>query len=311
MSRYVLTARAQEDLKRIRDANAIHQMEERPMTTFHHRISFPRRRGARVSCWCPMITARVAFALVTLATLALGTARAQTVLGGSCDLAAVGATTTPGFLEFDREIKHAAESGDSFEMAALVRYPLRVNSSLGTISLDEPRALQNRFRETFTPAILRDIKRQLVEDTFCSSEGVTFGAGRVWVGFEHGRFAIQVINVPDDPLRVPVKQPIEFACNADHHRIVIDSVSDNLRYRSWNKPRPVPGTPDLEIQNGEHQIAGTGSCAYSMWIFKNSGLEYLLQEPGCSSSSDSLPAGSRGTLSVSKNGKSILESQCY
>jgi len=118
-------------------------------------------------------------------------------LGNSCDLAAVGAKDTQGFLMFDQELRAAISTQDAVPMALLVRYPLRINEGdHGSYSLNNPAALQSHFAEVFPPAVRAAVLKQKPETVFCTSTGVTYGDGALWIGTTGGRYVIEVINLP-------------------------------------------------------------------------------------------------------------------
>ena len=235
-------------------------------------------------------------------------------LGNSCDLAAVGAKDTQGFLMFDQELRAAISTQDAVPMALLVRYPLRINEGdHGSYSLNDPAALQSHFAEVFPPAVRAAVLKQKPETVFCTSTGVTYGDGALWIGTTGGRYVIEVINLPgvrgaSRPRTVP---KIEFVCDAEKHRIVIDGGANGApRYRAWNKPRPLTETPDLEIPAGTADFEGTDACEYSFWTFVSGTAKYRIEGGrGCASDS-SWPQDATGKLGVSVGGKPPLSWWC-
>jgi hypothetical protein len=230
-------------------------------------------------------------------------------LGKSCNLAAVGATETKSFLAFDRELRAALSKQDTFTMAFLVKYPLRIYDNRGGYSLNDPAALQSHFQEIFAASVHAAVMDQKPEDFFCNAEGVMYGRGDVWVDRTAVGYAIKVINLPETGAAPSSK--IDFACNADKHRIVIDSQSGAVRYRSWDRPHALSDKPDMEISTGKQGFEGTGPCAYQVWTFSRGATQYRVSGLGGCSHDPSQPTDARGALEVTAAGKSLLKSWCY
>jgi len=253
---------------------------------------------------------RAFFGVAFLITLAPSAAFPRgTSLGQSCDLAVVGATDTKPFLAFDRELRTALSKLDMLSLALLVTYPLRINENRGKYSLDDPAALQSHFQEVFPPSVRKAVIEQKPEAFFCNAEGIMYGSGDVWVGPTAVGYAIKTINLPYMGA-VPASR-LEFVCNLNKHRIVIDTTSGTVRYRAWNKPRPLSDTPDLEIPTGKQGFEGTGPCAYPVWTFSRGGTEYSVRGLGGCSGDSNQPEGARGMLEVTAAGRSLARSWCY
>jgi hypothetical protein len=258
----------------------------------------------------PEVVKRASFKIAFLLTWAASAAFPQgTRLGQSCDLAAVGAADTKAFLAFDRELRTALSKQDLLSVALLVAYPLRINENRGKYSLDDPAALQSHFPEVFPPSVRKAVMEQKPEAFFCNAEGIMYGNGDVWVGPMAVGYAIKTINLPDTGPAPASK--IEFVCNADRHRIVIDAPGGTVRYRAWNSPRPLSDTPDLEIPTGKQGVEGTGPCTYPVWTFTRGGTEYSVRGLGGCSADSNQPEGAHGMLEVTADGKSLAHSWCY
>jgi hypothetical protein len=230
-------------------------------------------------------------------------------LGESCDLSAVGATDSKSFLVFDRELRAAISKQDVVSMALLVTYPLRINQDRGSYSLNDPAALQSHFQEVFPPSVRAAVIEQNSGEFFCNAEGLMYGHGDVWVTLTAVGYAIKVINLPDAGPAPASK--IEFVCNADKHRIVIDAPGGTLRHRPWNRPRPLSETPDLEIAAGKQRFEGTGPCTYEVWTFSRGATEYSVGGLSACSPDSGQPPDARGTLEVTAAGKTLAHSWCY
>lgn len=178
------------------------------------------------------------------------------------------------FDQFDKELRIALTRQDPLLLAVLVKFPLVVNDDGGSISINDPHALQTHFQEIFTPAVRKEILDDKSEKTGCLEAGLDYGRGVIWVdASEHG-YAINVVNrdaVPPYSMKSQWQIPqIQFLCQTKAHRIIINTMTDGtLRYRSWNKPRPLTDEPDLELVKGEGSFEGTQVCAIPIYTFKN------------------------------------------
>jgi hypothetical protein len=259
----------------------------------------------------PELLKRASFRIPLLLTLTAAAVFPQGAgLGKSCNLAAAGIGDAKGFLDFDRELRTALSKQDALTMALLVTYPLRIDEDRGTYSLDDPAAIQSHFQDVFPPSVRSAVIDQKPEGFFCNAEGVMYGNGEVWVVPTAVGYAIKVINLPVTGPAPASK--IEFACNAEKHRIVIDAPSNGtVRYRAWDRPRPLTDKPDMEIPDGKQGSEGTGPCRYPVWTFTRGVTQYTVSGIGGCSPSPSQPPGARGTLEVTAAGKSLARSWCY
>lgn len=244
------------------------------------------------------------FVMLVLILLAGPVFASDTALGPSCDLTVVGTTDKETFLRFHTELRTAIARRDMAAMALLVRFPLRINFSDGsTISLDNVKALQTRFAETFPASVKVAILDQTLNNITCSYQGIMYGRGHVWVEpvdtRGKGRYRVIAINVPAAGSHRPASNVggLEFVCDTESYRIVIDTNSlGRLRYRSWNQPRAVTDKPDLEIVPGTESGEGSGGCARRIWKFQKGATEFNVGELGCTDGSE--PKGTTGELEV-------------
>jgi hypothetical protein len=67
-----------------------------------------------------------------------------------------------------------------------------------------------------------------------------------------------------------------FVCNTDKHTIHIYQVDKNsFEYKSWNKPKSIDSTPDMDvISNEPGVIDGTGICRATTYIFKKGNVRF-------------------------------------
>jgi hypothetical protein len=234
-------------------------------------------------------------------------------LGENCDLSVLGATDNKSFLEFDREVRYALSNQNAGVMALLVKPSLRVSDDRGTFYIEDARSLQSRFQEIFTPAVRDKVLKQRPETLTCFYNGVMYGDGVVWVNYTSQRYAIGAVNVPasSHPPKSP-ERTVEFACNADKHRVIVDAVGDGApRYRAWTKPHSLTEKPDLELAGGKREFEGSGVCAYTIWKFSSGGTEFDVDEPqACYEESSPPPADSTGMLEVSVPGKPAVSWWC-
>jgi hypothetical protein len=255
--------------------------------------------------------------LLSMLAAALPVGAADTRLGDSCDLAALGAGDTQDFLRFDRELRAALEKSDAAALASLIQFPLRVNAANGSRqSLNNPAAVQENFARVFPPPLRKTVLDQKSDSLFCKSDGgVMYGDGEIWVdrigADADARFRVTTVNVPSavGSATANMAGQVQLACATPTVRIVIDGGANHSpRYRAWNTPRSIAEKPDIElvgIAGGE----GTGSCFHRTWHFTNGNAEYGISEPGCSGGST--PEHAQAQLDVLIGGKSQLTSWCF
>ena len=234
-------------------------------------------------------------------------------LGENCDLALLGAKETKSFLEFDREFRYALSSQNAGVIALLVKPSLRVNDDRGQFYIQDARSLQLRFQEIFTTAVRDEVLKQRPETLTCLGSGVMYGDGVVWVNYTGQRYVIETVNVPASTHSPKsAERTVEFACNAEKHRVIVDAVGDGIpRYRAWTKPHSLTEKPDLEIASGKRERQGSGVCAYTIWRFTSGGTEFDVDEPqACYEESHPPPADSAGMLEVSVSGKPTMSWWC-
>ena len=221
------------------------------------------------------------------------------------------------FDRFDRELRVAIAKQDAVALAFLVRFPLTVNDEDGSTSLNNPAALKTHFQEVFNPEVRKAILDQPAKEQGCMIEGVMYGPGVIWVNGSERGYAIEVVNreATRHFSAAQSKAPkIKYICQTQTHRIVIDTVEGGaLRYRAWNKPRPVTEAPDLEIAKGEGTFEGTNVCAYPAFTFKNGAAAYRVDGGlGCWGDNEpGPPKGATGRLEVSVADKPPSESWCF
>jgi hypothetical protein len=224
-----------------------------------------------------------------------------------------------GFLPFDqfnRELRDAITRQDAVALAFLVTFPLRVNDAGGTISLNDAAALMTHFQEVFTPAVRKEILSDDADKGACGAEGIGYGRGVIWVNASERGYSIWSVNRDAAPPYQNMYRntpKIDYVCQTLSHRIVVDTmVGGGLRYRSWNKPRPTTGTPDLQMSEGKATFEGTNVCAVPIYTFHNSTAIYRVEGGlGCYADSDHVPKDASGRLEVTAAGKTLTEQWCY
>jgi hypothetical protein len=241
----------------------------------------------------------------------------DTVLGGACDLAVIGASDKHAFLVFDKELRMALSRQDVAAMALLVRFPVRVNHADGSkISLNNAAALQTRFAEVFPPSVRSAVLNQKPEEIFCKYTGIMYGNGAVWIEAVEGavtpRYRVTAINLPavDTQTAAHKTSTLEYVCDAEKHRVVIDSdASGKVRYRAWNKPRFLTDHPDMEATAGTKSLEGTDACTQAIWSFRKGNTEFVVRELGCTDGAE--PAGTTGELAVLVDGRPQQRWWCW
>ena len=247
--------------------------------------------------------------LLILFSLLVSSAISQSVtLGKNCDLAVLGARESNSFLQFDHEFRSALSDQDAGTMALLVKPSLRVSDYRGSYYIEDARSLQLRFKDIFGSRVREIVSRERPQDLTCLSDGVMYGDGAVWVTFTGERYAISAVNIPSEGHAPKSEQKtVEFVCNADKHRVIVDAVGDGApRYRAWTKPHALTDKPDLEIPDGKREFEGSGPCGYTLWTFSRAGATYSLHGPGgCYEDLHQPPTDSNGSLDVSVSGKEV------
>lgn len=249
----------------------------------------------------------IGLALVSV-SIGANTSLAQDGALGAC-LARAGTTDEAAFVAFDHELRSALAAPDPAILALLAAYPLRVNQN-GTTSIHDARTLSERATRVFPPALRTKVLATATKDLVCTSNGIGYGSGALWVGVADGplRFAIQAVNLDDAP-----GEPAEsvlFVCRADGLRALVDrGASGTLRYRAWTRPRPATERPDVELTPGQEDMEGTGPCVHRVWRFGSGRRRVEVRELGCLESAP--PAGSLGLLAVETPGAKRARLWCY
>jgi hypothetical protein len=227
----------------------------------------------------------------------------STSVGESCDLGVIGAKDIKSFRTFDREVRSAITNHDAGKIALLVRYPLRIKDSQGSYYIKDAASLQGRFDAIFPDAIRRAIIEQQFENIGCNWAGIMYGNGKVWVNVGDHGYAIVAVNIPAAS-RQNKSGRVLFACRADQYRVIVDIGGDEKpRYRVWENMRSIVEHPDLEIAGGKEAIEGTGSCAHTIWTFKNGTRLTTVEELGCFPDSNQPPETATGQLIISPGEK--------
>jgi|GEM_PF-3499257 len=229
---------------------------------------------------------------------------------GPCNAAMSGrtpATSFNSFQRFDAELRSAVARQDPAALAFLVAFPLRVNMQKGTILIPDSESLAGHFQEIFPAAIREQILATKNGEYICRDEGIGYRTGVIWVAESERGYALTVVNGVDT--KGVSKEPrLVFTCETPTHRIAIDELADGkVRYRSWDKPKPLTGTPDIEVANGKQDFEGHGVCAYATYTFAKGNVVYEVE--GASACGES-NAKDNGSLSVTVNGKQVTSVAC-
>jgi hypothetical protein len=227
-----------------------------------------------------------------------------------CNLSLIGGQSRAAFDSFDQALRAAVKGPDAQNFIPLLAFPLRVNRDGGVMHIRNEKEFLKEASRIFTPGV-----REAVTKTagfFCHSSGLTYGNGTVWVvamsSSAREQYGISAINVPEvDPSAADHPLP-RVECLTPRHRIVIDRVRDDLRYRSWSRSKEGQEKPDLELHKGRESREGTGACRYAIFAFRNGTTHYVFTEPGCTEKEP--PAGSRGELEITRKDKVLARWWC-
>lgn len=213
----------------------------------------------------------------------------------------------PGFAQFDRELRDALSGRDIAALSLLVKFPLRLNHSDGSVTaLLNPQALRTRFDEAFPPPVRTAVLASRPEDMLENTAGIAYRGGVLWVALlgsgDSRRYRVSSVNIPTqgseaDPI---AESRLEMVCESADHRVVVDTTAEgHSRFRAWNKPRPLRSKPDLELLPGKVRLEGSSPCVHAIWAFTNHTTQYALHELGCHDGSP--PDGAIGNLVVTSD----------
>ena len=131
---------------------------------------------------------RIAFALIAFL------ATAGPVLADN-PYANAGISDPAHVTQFVVRLKQAVATGDRAGVAAMVNYPLRVNSSGGrSMTYRNAAALRASYARVFTPEVKAAVAAAKADDLFSRDQGVMIGNGEVWMNEVHGSMKIISIN---------------------------------------------------------------------------------------------------------------------
>jgi hypothetical protein len=239
-------------------------------------------------------------------------------LSDPCNAKTEGSKNFLSFDQFDKELRSALNWQDALALAFLVNFPLRVNEATGgTISIDDAAALKTHFQEVFNPAVRNEILSEKNDHVGCMTEGIMYGRGVIWVNASERGYAIEVVNrdaIPPFKMNNWNTPAIKYICQTQTHRIVVDTVKGgDLRYRAWNKPRPLTEAPDLEISTGDGTFEGSNVCAVPIYTFKKGAAVYRVEGGlGCFGDNEpGPPKDATGQLIVTVKDKPAVEAWCY
>jgi opacity protein-like surface antigen len=256
--------------------------------------------------------------LVILSPAALAQAKTEAsempYSGAPCTASGGIAASAPqvaSFTAFDKALRSALKRQDVDALAFLVRFPLSVNSGKGTILIPDAFSLGGHFADIF-PAKLRDlVGATLPEDFICRyDEGLGYRQGVIWVSTVGPKFAVDTVNLPDAAQTLPTPT-LEYTCETKTHRIVVDELEGGkYRYRSWDKPKDLTESPNVDLKTGELSVDGTGVCSVPVYSFKKGDVVYSVNAGlGCSDGSE--PAKATGQLIVNIAGKDAAPAWCF
>ena len=92
-----------------------------------------------------------------------------------------------------RRLQQAVAAGDQPAVAALMRYPLRVNGK-SRVEIDSSAELLRRYQTVLTADLTQQILAANPQVVFCRGDGNMFADGAVWANNDNGRIAVYAIN---------------------------------------------------------------------------------------------------------------------
>jgi len=215
------------------------------------------------------------------------------------------------FNRFDAALRSALKRNDAAALAFLIHFPLRVNTSKGTLLIPDAQSLSGHYVETFPPEVREQILGTVPEDYTCRyDEGLGYKAGVIWASTDGNKFTLESVDTADPNAKLD-KPALIYTCETKTHRISIEALNNGkYRYRSWNKPKELSDPPDAEIANGTLHFEGTGICSYSVYSFTKGDVEYTVSQGlGCTDGKE--PDRATGELHVTVAGKGVTQDWCF
>jgi hypothetical protein len=97
--------------------------------------------------------------------------------------------------QFLARLKQAMAADDHAAIAAMVKYPLRVNSAAGrTTFYRNVAALSANYTRVFTPEVKAALAAAKPDDLFVRDQGVMIGNGEIWMNEIGGSMKIITVN---------------------------------------------------------------------------------------------------------------------
>ena len=105
------------------------------------------------------------------------------------------AELTPKAKAFLAELKTAVQAVDKRKVAAMVKYPLRVNTGEGHKTIQSASKFLTEYDRLFTASVRKAITAQTPECLFANWQGVMIGNGEVWFSEQRdGSMKIHALN---------------------------------------------------------------------------------------------------------------------
>jgi len=109
--------------------------------------------------------------------------------------AAAGISDPAHVTQFLARLKQAVAANDRSTVAAMVNYPLTVNSSGGrSMTYRDAAALRANYARVFTPEVRAAVAAAKADDLFTRDQGVMIGNGEVWMNEIRGSMKIITVN---------------------------------------------------------------------------------------------------------------------
>jgi hypothetical protein len=142
---------------------------------------------------------RVAALSVVLACLAAGPAWAATAAEVNARIESV-LGHAQLYETSIRAFQHAVATDSREDVAAFIRYPIKVTIDGQTKVIRSPDAFVAQYDRIMTPEIVNAIRSQAYGDLFVNDQGVMFGDGQVWmdaicIGSKCRQSVVQVVTL--------------------------------------------------------------------------------------------------------------------
>ncbi len=184
------------------------------------------------------------------------------------------------------------KKNDAWALAKEVHYPLHMPNPIPDIKTKKD------FIAYYPLLFDKEFKQKLINTKFDHSNTINrmsgFGIfnGDMWLDHFNGKIicinnrspeALALITKLTKEIQQKMNKSVQpwkvnlYVCETDKYLFRIDSLVNDLRYISWNKPKSIADKPDLVLLHGMKVYEG-GSMATPFYSFKDNDLVYRVDD---------------------------------